>query len=387
MLDDKTLRERRDVLRESEVRRGRSGSNVDTFLEVYEEYRSMVYSREMCQMRKKNVARDVKKGRVEITKELKLKLKELKKEINLMKKKETECMKRRQEFLSRIGNVVSPDVPTGTIDSVVRYFSKNKKVSDGKTKFEDLVRSHFKDYKGTADVRRNLYDKHILKDELPQGYLSENGFEFRNNTRGRLSVLLVFDLERKESVLKEISHKFELLLQIFGVMNGCVTSTVASRLHNASCSERVFHGKTENGTYVPLASFSYCSDYLAREIRCFCGGTKYKIGGVFVKHHCHFVLGEFLCDNAAVFSSGDQAAVIVMKNPLIAFQNPCDEECERLDTILKIHPYLAGFHLSKLDRETFSRFRSSPPRSHFFSLCRWYRNIASYDSTSRQGWE
>lgn len=385
MLDEKKIEKRRDVFRESEVRRGRSGSNVDKFLEVYREYRSVVHSREMCQMRKKDVARDVKKGRVEITKELKLKLKDLKKEISLMKEKETECMQRRREFLSRIGNVVSLDVPTGTVDSVVRYFSRNEKVSDGKTKFEDLVRSHFKDYKGTADVRRNLYDKHILKDELPQGYLSENGFEFRKNTRGRLSVLLVFDLERKESVLKEISHKFESLLKKFGVMNGCVTSTVASRLHNASCSERVFHGKMKDGTYIPLASFSYCSDYLAREIRCFCGGAKYKIGGVFVKHHCHFVLGEFLCHNAAVFSSGDQAAA-VLKNPPIAFQNPCDEECERLDAILKIHPYLAGFDLSKLDRETFSRFRSSPPRSHFFSLCRWYRNIASYDVKSRQSW-
>ena len=85
MLDEKKIEKRRDVFRESEVRRGRSGSNVDKFLEVYREYRSVVHSREMCQMRKKDVARDVKKGRVEITKELKLKLKDLKKEINLMK--------------------------------------------------------------------------------------------------------------------------------------------------------------------------------------------------------------------------------------------------------------------------------------------------------------
>ena len=131
-------------------------------------------------------------------------------------------------------------------------------------------------------------------------------------------------------------------------------------------------------------AFSYCSDYLAREIRCFCGGSKFKMGGVFVKDYCHFVLGEFLCHNASVFSSGAHGSAI-LTNP-ISFTNPCDEECQRLDTILKTYPYLTGFHLSKVDCETFSRFRFSPPRSNFVSLCRWHRNIGSYDSTSRRSW-
>jgi len=392
MLDVKVVREREEVVRDSERKRGKSGKLVDAFLEIDRKYREVVHSREMCQMRKKDVTRDVKKGRRKVTEELKSRLKELKAEISRRKKEEMTYMKSRRDLLEGIGNLVSPEVPVGQFDSVVRYFNVSSS-SPSTQKWKELAISHFKDYALNPDIKEKLFNKNILKSDLPQGFLSENGF-FSKRSKNGLSFLLVFDGENKDHVMKDILNRIELFFQRCGVSQGCVTSVAASRLEKQSCSEHVVHGKIkDDDTYIPLASISYCSDYHARKIRCFCGGSKFKIGGVFMKHHCHFVIGHFLdgirFGKNLDFLRGNEGSVCTLSLPKhpISFNNPCDEECTRLNFILRKYPYLNGFDVSKLDRETFSRFQSGPPRSHFVSLCRWFRNISSHDAGVRRSWD
>jgi len=178
MLDIKLVRENPDIVKASELKRGKDSGNVDEVLKLDEKWKKELKSLEELKHKRNVVSQEINQAK-KSGKNAASKIKEMKSVAAEIKNKEEKVnglLEKREKTLSMIGNVMHAKVPEGKDDSEnIELKEKGKK-----TEFKFKIKNHVE-----------LAEELDLADFDTSGKTSGTGFYFLKNELGLLNQALI----------------------------------------------------------------------------------------------------------------------------------------------------------------------------------------------------